>query len=172
MLITLLGYMGSGKSIVGEQLSKYLDYNFIDLDNEISLQNNISIKEIFSKKGEIYFRKEEHRILIELLQRKKSVISLGGGTAAYYNNIHLINKYSFSIYLKANAKTLTERIFDEKDNRPIISHLAQKNQLEEFINIHLFERSYFYQKAKFIVEVDTKSVENIVSEIIAHLAQS
>ncbi|MDD3723627.1 MAG: shikimate kinase, partial [Lutibacter sp.] len=97
MKIVLLGYMASGKSAVGRILSEKLNIQFIDLDSFIEEKEQLSISEIFETKGEIYFRKIEGIYLQELLNSKEStVISLGGGTPCYGNNIDLIENKSNS----------------------------------------------------------------------------
>ncbi len=172
MIITILGYMGAGKSVVGKQLSQKLEYDFIDLDDEISHQNQLSVQEIFTTKGEIFFRKEERRILEQLINKEKLVISLGGGTPAYYDNIQLVNANSYSIFLQANAQILAERLFTERKKRPLIANIQSKQKLQEFINIHLFERNVFYHQAKLTINIAQKSVSEIVTEIVTHLPQN
>ncbi|HRG18146.1 MAG TPA: shikimate kinase [Flavobacterium lutivivi] len=165
--IILTGYMGSGKTTVGKLLSNKLGFNYIDLDDFIESKEKKSIKDIFSTKGEIYFRKLENNYLIQILDSTESlVLSLGGGTPCYSNNHELLKRKDLkSIYLKANIDTIFARIKNEKFKRPILSDIAE-DELKDFIAQHLFERSYFYLFSKFIVEVDNKSVEEIVEEIL------
>jgi len=168
MIITLLGYMGSGKSTIGVQLATILDYRFIDLDSFIEEKEQLSVKEIFKSKGEIYFRKIETLYLKELTSQYTNVVlSVGGGTPCYSNNMTLINSSeSVSFYLKLSAKSLSSRLFLEKENRPLISHLKSKEALHEFIAIHLFERQSYYQQASHIVNTDTLSVNETVEAIV------
>ena len=94
------------------------------------------------------------------------ILSLGGGTPCYSNNHELLKRKDLkSIYLKASIDTILARIKSEKFKRPILSDIAE-DELKDFIAQHLFERSYFYLFSKFIVEVDNKSVEEIVEEIL------
>lgn len=171
MVITLLGYMGSGKSTIGRQLAMVLEYDFVDLDNFIEEREVLSIPEIFQTKGEVYFRKVEHKYLKELLcQDKNIVLSLGGGTPCYANNMELLKTCnSISFYLKMTPLDLTDRLFNEKDNRPLISHLNNKDALQEFIAIHLFERQSFYQKANQILKTDKLAVKEVVELIVKKL---
>jgi shikimate kinase len=171
MVITLLGYMGSGKSTIGRQLAMVLEYDFVDLDNFIEEREVLSIPEIFQTKGEVYFRKVEHKYLKELLSKDKNIVlSLGGGTPCYANNMGLLKTYnSISFYLKMTPLDLTDRLFNEKDNRPLISHLNNKNALQEFIAIHLFERQSFYQKANHILKTDKLAVKEVVELIVKKL---
>jgi shikimate kinase len=168
MKIFLCGYMGSGKSLVAKHLALKLRYCNIDLDDQITLIEGHSIPEIFNKKGELYFRKLENKVLQDTLEEPKSlVVALGGGTPTYGDNLQLIkdNEDTRLVYLKASVSFLTERLFSEKDGRPVISHLEQKEDLEDFIRKHLFERSYYYSQADLIVNVEGKNPQEITQEI-------
>lgn len=166
MILSLAGYMGSGKSHISKLLSKKTGFPLIDLDKEIVRYSNATIPEIFQQKGEIFFRKEERRILQELLNSgDKMILSLGGGTPAYYDNIELINKSSTSIYLRANIGTLVDRLSRQKAKRPLIANLSDE-ELPEFIAKHLFERNPYYSQCQFTVDTDGKAPEDIVNEII------
>lgn len=166
MIISLLGYMGSGKSHVSKNLSKKLNFPLIDLDQRISEENLLGIPEIFQTKGEIFFRKEERRVLENILNEEKDIIlSLGGGTPVYYNNMDLINEKSKSIFLRASVKTLTDRVLLQKNTRPLIAKLND-DDVSEFIAKHLFERNPFYSKSHFTVDTDSKTANDISAEII------
>ena len=167
MIISLIGYMGSGKSHISKVLSQKLHLKLIDLDKEISLKNNLYIPEIFKQKGEIYFRKQERALLEEVLATSENcILSLGGGTPAYYNNMELITNSSESIFLRTSVKTLTERLLKQKQKRPLIA-LQKDEDLPEFIAKHLFERNFYYSQAKFTIDTDGKEPEEIVDEIAA-----
>lgn len=169
MIISLVGYMGSGKSHISKILSEKLNFRLIDLDKEISKRNKLTIPEIFAKKGEIYFRKLEREALEEILATEENlVLSLGGGTPAYYNNMEIINTNSKSIFLRASVETLTERLSKQKEKRPLIANISDED-LPEFIAKHLFERNAFYGKAQFQVNTDSREPEEIVTEIIEKL---
>lgn len=169
--IILLGYMGCGKSTIAQKLAKTTGLPFLDLDQCIEERMNLSVNEIFEKKGEIYFRKLEHQIFDELLNSSQEIIiGLGGGTPCYANNHELfIGKNRTSIYLKASIDTLFERLHRNKSKRPLIANKTD-SELKEFIAMHLFERSFYYTKASNTVVVDDKSVDDTVTEIKALLA--
>jgi shikimate kinase len=172
MKIILSGYMGSGKSLISQHLSDKLQIPVVDLDDQISLIEKQSISEIFELKGEIHFRKLESRVLEDVLNESASlIISLGGGTPCYGNNIELIKSFPDSkmVYLKASVGFLTERLFSEKDTRPLISHLKTKDDLEDFMRKHLFERGYYYNQSDIIVDVENRDPEAIVAEILKKL---
>lgn len=168
--IVLIGYMGCGKSTIACKLAEKLKITSFDLDELIENEVKLSIVEIFSKKGEIYFRKIEHEIFKKSISNDEDfVISTGGGTPCYSNNHLLLNSEKVvSIYLRASIETLFNRLSDEKTLRPVIADKPQ-NELKEFIAQHLFERSYFYNQATYIVTVDSKSPDEIVKEIMSLL---
>ncbi|HAO07063.1 MAG TPA: shikimate kinase [Chryseobacterium sp.] len=169
MIISLVGYMGSGKSHISKILSDKLNFKLIDLDKEISKRNKMTIPEIFDKKGEIYFRKLERETLEEILaSEKNTILSLGGGTPVYYNNMEIINHNSKSVFLRASVSTLTERLSKQKEKRPLIANITDEN-LAEFIAKHLFERNDFYNKAQISIITDNRTPEDIVNEITEKL---
>lgn len=165
MKIVLLGYMASGKSAVGKILAKQNNLQFIDLDTFIEEREELTISEIFEHKGEIYFRKKEADYLSELLSLEQDlIISLGGGTPCYGNNMQEIIKKGISFYLKASINTIFERLQGETSQRPLVATIGQEN-LKEYIAKHLFERSAFYDKASHTIVVDAKSLNEISGEI-------
>jgi shikimate kinase len=172
MKIVLIGYMGSGKTAVGQQLAETITCPFLDLDHLIETNEGKKISEIFSEKGEIYFRNKEITTLKEAIaDSKKIIISTGGGTPCYGNLMNDLNNDDevITIYLKAPVEVLTNRLFKEKSHRPLIAHLENKVSLNDFIRKHLFERTYYYNQSSLIVAVDEKSIHEIVEEIIMKL---
>ncbi len=169
--IILLGYMGSGKSTIANRLSNSTEIPFVDLDKSIEERTNLSINEIFEQKGEIYFRKLEREIFIELLNSSGNlIISLGGGAPCYANNHELLKgKNVVSIYLKASVETLFERLVSNKSKRPIIANMDE-DELREFIAKHLFERSFYYNQAQYKVSVDDITKDDAAQKIIEILA--
>ena len=161
--------MGSGKSFVAKVLSERTGFTSIDMDDQIALIEQKSISEIFASKGELYFRKRENQVLQDVLEEPGSlIVSLGGGTPCYGNNLDMIKSTPGArmIYLKASVEFLTKRLFSEKEHRPVISHLNRKEDLEDFIRKHLFERGYYYLQSDQIINVEGKEVENIVDDIL------
>ncbi len=172
MKIFLCGYMGTGKSVVAKRLAEKLKLPLIDIDDQIALIENKSVPEIFKSRGELYFRKRENQVLQDALEDPASLlISLGGGTPCYANNLEMIlnGKDSILIYLKASVEFLTKRLSSEKDTRPLISHLESEEDLEDFIRKHLFERSYYYNQANLKLNIEGRDVDSIVDEIIENL---
>ena len=169
--IILLGYMGCGKSTIASRLSKRTVIPFVDLDKSIEERTNLSINEIFEQKGELYFRKLEREIFIELLHSTETqIIGLGGGTPCYANNHELLKGAGiFSIYLKASVETLTNRLVSNRSKRPLISNKSE-DEIKEFIAKHLFERSFYYNQAQNVVSIDGKTKDETVEDILEILA--
>lgn len=165
--IVLVGYMGVGKSTLGKMLSEKMNFKHIDLDTYIEAQELLSVKDIFSQKGEIYFRKVEHEAFKSLLETDENlIISTGGGTPCYANNHLLLNSDAVkSIYLKASISQLFERLKNDKSERPLIAKCSDE-ELQEFIAKNLFERSYFYNQSSFKINIDGKSPLALAEEIL------
>lgn len=164
--IVLLGYMGSGKTTIGKILAKELKCNFLDLDEYIETAEKKDIKSIFKEKGEVYFRKKENFYLNEILAKKNNfVLSLGGGTPCFGNNMQQINAATQnSFYIRTDITDLTERLLNQKAERPLIANLSN-SELPEFIAKHLFERSYFYNRAHHTLHNKNKTPEMAAKEI-------
>ncbi len=164
--IVLLGYMGSGKTVVASKLSKVFKKKHLDLDVLIETEQELSVGSIFESKGELYFRKLEHVFFKKLIESDDEfILSLGGGTPCYANN-HLLlqDKDVISIYLKTSVEELYRRLVKDRSSRPVIAQM-NKEHLKEFIAKHLFDRSYYYHHAKHVILTDGKSAEEIVKEI-------
>lgn len=164
--------MASGKSSVGKILANKLNYEFIDLDDYIENEEQNSVANIFKSKGELYFRKLESKYLKSILENKnKVVLSLGGGTPCYGNNMDVIlsDSNSKSVYLKTGIPTLVGRLKNEKSKRPLIAHIETDDLLTEFIGKHLFERNQFYNLAEIKITTDNKTEADIVEELLLNL---
>ena len=166
MKIVLLGYMASGKSSIGKTLSKKLSLRFIDLDDYIIEKENMSIADLFKQKGEIYFRRIESKYLIEILSKDNDfILSLGGGTPCYGNNMNEINKQdTISVYLQGSIPTISKRLINDKSKRPLISILGD-DKITEFVAKHIFERLPFYEQAKMKIKIDDKTKNEVALEL-------
>ena len=172
--IVLLGYMGCGKTKVGKKLSKKIGARFIDLDAEIEHFYSKSISQIFDDLGEIEFRKIERNILLKILDYNDFyVLSLGGGTPCYFDNMELINKKTnLTFFLNLESKILAERLFSRKSTRPIIKSINNEIEMLSFVNKHLFERNIYYSKANYTINSNKRDVKKICDEILKILEKN
>ena len=165
MKISLIGYMGSGKTTIAQHLARQLNVPFYDLDRYLEEKENQSISFIFKNQSELYFRKKENQYLQEILQNPQFILATGGGTPCYYNNMSWLNQHTKTIFLQLAPTQLAQRLWPEKHLRPLIAHLTEE-QLTEFIAKHLFERNQFYQQANIIINANRKTQDEIVTEIL------
>lgn len=169
--IVVLGYMGSGKTTVSKKLETILNLPSYDLDHFIENEYKMSISEIFETKGQIEFRIIENKFLKILLnKKKKSIISLGGGTPCYHNNMDIILSFSKNVFfINTSAEILSSRLFKEKSNRPIIESISSISELKDFISKHLFERIVFYNQANYVINDDDKGIDDLCNKIVNKL---
>ena len=159
--IVLLGFPGSGKSTVGKRLSTRLSLPFYDTDLYFSQKYHISISDFFSKYGEDFFRICENSVLKELLQLPPCVISVGGGTPCFYNAMELLNESAVTVYLKLSPKSLCDRIFHSKKERPLTAGKT-KEELMAYIESTLPQREVFYEKAQVCIKGENLDVDALV----------
>jgi shikimate kinase len=167
MVITLMGFMGSGKSSIGRRISKKSKMKLIDLDDYIVKKEKCSIAEIFKSEGESHFRKLESKYLKDILKsHKKVIIALGGGTPCQKGNWKMLKKTK-SIYLKRSESYLFNRLKDKKEQRPLIQKLNDK-ELKDLISTKLSLRAPYYEKAEFIIDMDLskKEMTKVILDII------
>ena len=160
--IVLVGHMGAGKTTVGRKLSEKIDYHFIDTDEEIIKQINMTISDFFQIKGEKEFRQLEEKIIYTILNRnKKSIIALGGGSFESKKiRTNILNQH-FSVWLKCSLDILTMRC-KKKNKRPLLNNKDIRNELSKLDK----ERRKNYIKSNFIIDVSKKTKNPIVNEII------
>jgi shikimate kinase len=149
--IFLIGYMGSGKTTTGKRLSKKYGLDFIDLDHYIESRHFKTVSQLFQEKGEDGFREIERELLREVADFENIIISTGGGTACFFDNMELMNQKGETVYLKASAADLSEYLSTASKDRPL---LAQKSgeELSDFISEMLQKREPFYSQAKHTVD--------------------
>lgn len=159
---------GSGKSTWGKKLANALQYTFVDLDKLIEEFEQLSIEEIFNEKGEEYFREIEHVFLKKTLLMNNVIVSCGGGTPCYYNNMNLINENGISFYLKGTIGLLVDRILKSKRQRPMFLGLEKVN-IEKKIEELLLVRAPYYEQANYKFNLPKETVQSFVKEAIGLL---
>ncbi len=157
--IYLVGFMGSGKSTVGRILAEKLNMNFVDVDQLIEEEEKMKISDIFKKKGEKYFRELERRKIKDLTKGENLVISTGGGLGADRENMDLMKKTGFVVWLDVSLDEIIKRCEGDK-NRPLL------NQSYENIKKLYEKRKPVYKMAHIHIKTDNKNPENIAKEII------
>ncbi|MEE3385515.1 MAG: shikimate kinase [Prevotella sp.] len=150
--IILIGYMGAGKTTIGKALSKELDMMFYDLDWYIETRMHRTVAQIFAEKGEEGFRKIEHNMLHEVAEFENVIISCGGGTPCFFDNMDYLNEQGETIYLKARPEVLCSHLRMGKVERPLIKGKSPE-ELQQFIIEQLEKREPYYSKAKHHLDV-------------------
>ena len=170
--IFLIGYMGSGKTTLGRALAKELKIEFIDLDNYIEERLCKSISQIFAEKGEEGFREIERRMLHEAGEFENVVISTGGGTPCFFDNIEYMNRQGATVFLDVPVERLFIRLSIARKNRPLIVGKSDE-ELRCFIAEQLAKRLPHYSKAKqrFTADrlEDVKQIEASVKEFLQQI---
>ncbi|MFC1509501.1 shikimate kinase [Candidatus Omnitrophota bacterium] len=158
--IVLVGFMGTGKTVVGRALADDLNQQFLELDEEIEKREEMPIADIFEKKGEAYFRKLEKGLVKEASQEKGVVISAGGGAIIDDENLKNLKRNSKIICLKASPLVILKRIKDVK-TRPLLNVVDPKKKIEELLK----KREPYYKKADYSIDTDSLTVIEVVEKI-------
>ncbi len=165
--IALIGFMGSGKTTVGRLLAVRLGMKFIDLDDVIKDKLGMEITEIFSNYGEKYFRDVESQVVKEVFTGvDNSVIACGGGVVLRDDNVRIINQNSVVVYLRISPYEAYSRLLSCRD-RPLLN---VSNRLEVINQLMRVREPLYLRTAHIVVDVDGRTPEDIVEEIIRTLS--
>lgn len=145
--------MGAGKTTVGKALSKELGIPFYDLDWYIESRMRKTVPQLFAERGEEGFRKIEYNMLHEVAEFEDVVISCGGGTPCFFDNIDYLNGQGQVVYLKASPEVLYKHLMMGKTERPLLKGKSSE-ELITFIREQLDKREAFYSKAQYVLDVD------------------
>jgi len=159
--IILTGFMGSGKTAVGRELSRLLDMKLIDVDTEVEKSKKITINEIFKQVGEPRFREIETEMIRKLSESKNAIISTGGGAVLKQGNMDILRKNGVIVCLTASPETILQRTSNNND-RPLLQVENPIERINELLNF----REPFYQKADFMIDTEGKNPLQIAVEII------
>ncbi len=157
--------MGAGKTTVGKALANRLGVTFYDLDWYIETRMRKKVPEIFAEKGEEGFRKIEYNMLHEVAEFENVVISCGGGTPCFFDNIDYMNTDSDVVYLKATPEVLYQHLLMCKGQRPLLAGKS-KEELLSFITEQLKYREQFYLKARHIIDISLMDSEDMVEKTV------
>jgi shikimate kinase len=162
--IYLIGYMGSGKSKTAEALAKQLGFTVFDIDKKIEEQTGKSISTIFETEGQEAFRELERDALRSTASMEMVVVSTGGGTPCYHDNMTWMNEHGITVYLDANPGLLFHRLAGNKKGRPLIENLSDVELMEQ-ITGHLATRLPVYRQAKITVPAASLDVKGLSEKI-------
>jgi len=166
--IILIGYMGAGKTTVGKALAQELGITFYDLDWYISSRMRKTIAQIFEERGEDGFRQIERNMLHEVAEFEDVVISCGGGTPCFFDNIDYMNQQAPVVYLKAEPEVLYKHLAMSKNDRPLLRGKSQE-ELISFIREQLEKRNPFYSKARYTLDVSLMDDYTKIKESVTQL---
>lgn len=169
--IILIGYMGSGKTTVGKALAKDLGLSFYDLDWYIEARMRRTVKQLFDERGEEGFRKVERNMLHEVAEFEDVVISCGGGTPCFFDNIDYINRQGETVYLKCSPDTLFQHLQMGKTVRPKLIGKSP-DELREHIKREVAQREPFYTQAKHTVDVTLMDNYEKIAITVTQVRQS
>ncbi len=164
MRVYLIGFMGSGKSTAGKKLANKLALDFFDLDELIEQESAMSVSTFFKKYGETKFRELENVILQKTFQSENVLISTGGGTPCFFDNIQKINQKGISVYLKADIPLILSRLKGEKNQRPLIKDKSD-DELRKYLTQLLSRREKFYEQAHIITEAKSLNINKLSEQI-------
>lgn len=168
--IIIIGYMGAGKTTVGKALAKELGIMFYDLDWYIETRMHKTVKQIFDESGEDGFRQIEHNMLHEVAEFENIVLSCGGGTPCFFDNMDYMNQLGETVYLKASPETLYAHLKMGKGVRPLLLNKTPE-EVQVFIREQLQKRESFYEKAKHIFDVNVMDNFDKINETVAQIRQ-
>lgn len=166
--IFLIGYMGAGKTTLGQALSRRMNLSFIDLDKCIEQRYHKAIRQIFEDSGEAYFREMEWRMLREVAGFENVVIATGGGTPCFHDNMTFMNNAGTTVYLKVSVDELANRMEVHRHTRPVLQNRSGE-ELKQFIAASLEERSRFYEQAAIMIDTDATFCEGGTKCVVEQL---
>lgn len=159
--VVLIGFMGAGKSLISNKLANMLNLDVISTDAIIKKQEGREIARIFEESGEAYFRELERKTVVNIKDRKNTIIDCGGGVVINPDNVADLKKNGLLIYLKASAETIYKRIKGHK-HRPLLNVTSPKQSIEDLLT----KREPFYSQADYVIETDEKTLNEICDEIL------
>ena len=165
--IVLIGFMGAGKSTVSDYLSTMFAMRIVEMDQVIAEREEMSIPDIFATYGEEYFREQETKLLIELQDKKNTIISCGGGAALRAENVTEMKKNGRVVLLTASPETVYERVKDS-DDRPV---LKENNNVEFIADLMENRREKYEAAADIVIQTDNKTVLQVCEELITKLME-
>lgn len=163
--IILIGYMCVGKTTIGKELAKRRGQMFYDLDWYIEERFRKRVPQIFAEEGEEAFRKKERNMLHEVAEFENVVVSCGGGTPCFFDNIDYMNQAAEVIYLKASPETILSHLKISKGKRPLLEGMTPE-ELQTFVTDQIQMREDFYLRARHVVDVDVLDSAEKINRLV------
>jgi shikimate kinase len=166
--IALIGFMGTGKTVVGKALAKKLNRQFIELDSLIEQRAGKSIPEIFEQDGEIAFRELEIAVTREVSQREGVVIACGGGVVLNQINIDRLRQKSKIVCLTASPAVIRERVSGDGVARPLLKAANPSQTIRELLR---FRKSFYERAAEITIDTSKLDIDAVVEQIVKKLME-
>lgn len=167
MKIILIGFMGVGKTSVGKQLARKLNFNFIDTDYEIERLTNKSIPDIFEQYGEKYFRKLENSILEKFVKNEDIVMATGGGIITTKENYNILKNEENVIFLDGSVETIINHVQNERNQRPLLKESENlSKKIEELLSIR-YEK--YIEVSDILIDINGKNIDEVISQILVYI---
>ena len=163
--IILIGYMCVGKTTIGKELAKRRGQMFYDLDWYIEERFRKRVPQIFAEEGEEAFRKKERNMLHEVAEFENVVVSCGGGTPCFFDNIDYMNQAAEVIYLKASPETILSHLKISKGKRPLLEGMSPE-ELQTFVTDQIQTREDFYLRARHVVDIDVLDSAEKINRLV------
>ncbi|MCR5659909.1 MAG: shikimate kinase [Bacteroidales bacterium] len=166
--IYIVGYMGAGKTTAARRLAQRLGWEVVDTDAMFEEKYKISVNNFFNKYDEPLYRKLESEVLKETENLKNTVISTGGGTACYFDNMEWMNQHGLTVFLRISEKAVVDRLLHAKRKRPLAVGKSEE-ELIEFVAQHYTSRLPFYEQAQITVKSENLDVDGLMNTIKENL---
>lgn len=167
MKIILIGFMGVGKTSVGKQLARKLNFNFIDTDYEIERLTNKSIPDIFEQYGENYFRKLENSILEKFVKNEDIVMATGGGIITTKENYNILKNEENVIFLDGSVETIINHVQNERNQRPLLKESENlSKKIEELLSTR-YEK--YIEVSDILIDINGKNIDEVISQILVYI---
>lgn len=162
----IIGYMGCGKTTFGRALSEATGIRFIDLDHLIEERHNATVREIFDTKGEAEFRRIERDMLRETAELEDVIVSCGGGTPCFFDNVAFMNEHGTTLWLEATHECLFSRLVRKREKRPLLAGRTD-DEIRDIISSQLEARSPFYSQAAIRWQGDSLEDRRQINDNVA-----
>jgi shikimate kinase len=159
--LALIGFMGTGKSVVGQFVAEQLGFNFVDTDGLIEAEARRKISEIFRDEGEPAFRERERAVVLQLPTRQHSVIATGGGLVTYRDNLDLLKAHALVVCLWASPEAIFERV-REHNHRPLLQDADPLGKIRALLSA----REPFYRQADVLINTEFRSVREVGLQVV------